>query len=846
MMHLSLLHAILVAVVLALAPAPVAVVHAAEAPALAARPDQLQLRWQLIRNEFHGEGGRALARLTLSNRDSKPLPASGWALYFNSIDGVVAGTLAHGLVMEQVSGQLYRLRPGPSFAGVKPGGSVDIDYYHPQILILTMKAPVGPYITFDDRPEAGHRIKDYQIALMSRPEQLNGGAIDPTRLTTPASLYAHNARISDIPAASLAPVFPTPVQLERRKGVLQLAAMPVIQADVGLNNEAALAVSLFSRYLDTAPGGVALRLRVAPVDGQGSPEAYRLDIDPVAGIELTGASAAGVFMGLQSLRDLLPLARGQGLDLPALRIVDAPRFGYRGFQLDVSRNFFPKETVFRLLDLMARYKLNKFHFHLADDEGWRLDIAGLPELTSFGARRGHTLTVSEHLQPAYGSGPGVDDARGSGHYRREDYIAILQYAKARHIEVIPELEMPGHARAAVLAMGQRAKRLEQAGAANPRQYLLHDPDDRSVYTSPQLYHDQVLNPGMESTYDFIAHVVADVAAMHKEAGAPLSTIHVGGDELPAGAWEKSPASLAMMQRMKLADTAELWDYFYNRVDGILKRHGLFASGWEELGARKVKLKGVAKLIPNPVFSQRGFRVQVWNNLGGAADLAYRLANGGYATVLSPVTNFYFDMAYNRNPEEAGVHWGAYIELDKVFDFIPFDYLKNAAAAPAGDGLTDYGQRNIAGLEATLFTETVRDVATMDYLVMPRLLALAERAWAPDPAWAQEADQAKAAALHDAAWSSFVNVLGKRVLPRLDAERSGIAWRIAPPGLRVSQGRVVANHQLPGLTLRYATNGRDPTAASPIVTGPIRARGEVRVAAFAGDGRSGRASRIRLP
>jgi hexosaminidase len=565
---------------------------------------------------------------------------------------------------------------------------------------------------------------------------------------------------------------------------------------------------------------------------------------------LTGASPAGVFLGLQSLRDLLPLARGKGLDVPALRIVDAPRFGYRGFQLDVSRNFFPKETIFRLLDLMARYKLNKFHFHLADDEGWRLDIAGLPELTSFGARRGHTLSVTEHLQPAYGSGPGVDDPRGSGFYRRADYIDILKYAKARHIDVIPELEMPGHARAAVKAMAQRALRREQAGAPNPRQYLLHDREDRSVYTSPQLYNDQVLNPGLESTYDFIALVVADVVAMHKEADAPLSTIHMGGDELATGAWEKSPASLALMQRMKLADTAELWDYFYNRVDQILKRHGLFASGWEELGARKVKLKGVPRLIPNPVFTQRGFRVQVWNNLDGAEDLAYRLANAGYATVLSPVTNFYFDMAHNRNPEEPGVHWGGYTELDKVFDFIPFDYMKNAAIDPAivraRDGLTDYGQRNIAGLEATLFTETVRDVATMDYLVMPRLLALAERAWAPDPAWAREPDARKAAALHDSAWSAFVNVLGKRVLARLDAEQTGIAYRIAPPGLRLAQGGVVANHQLPGLTLRYTIDGSEPDAASAPVSGPIRARGTVRVAAFTADGRAGRSSRITLP
>ena len=884
MMHHSLIQTVLASAVLFATSACVAIVHAAQpvptatraqaddGPVVRASAERLVLRWQLLRNVFTPDspGGRALARLTLTNRDTRALPASGWALYFNGLDGVANATLKTGLIMEQVSGQLFRMRPAPGFAGVAPGASLDIDYFHRSVIIKPMMAPAGPYLVFDDAPEAGHRIGSYQIDVMSRPEQMPAGSWHRTPLSTPESVYATNARIKDIPAQSLAPVFPTPVQVQPAPGTLRLGTMPAIEADAALRNEADLARAMLGRYLApgtaataaatfaatpaASAGTAALRLRVAPVAGQSSPEAYSLTIDPVAGIELTGATPAGVFYGLQSLRDLLPLERGQGLALAAVRIVDAPRFGYRGFQLDVARNFFPKQTVFRLLDLMARYKLNKFHFHLTDDEGWRLAIAGLPELTTFGARRGHTLSVTEHLQSAYGSGPSVDDERGSGFYRREDYIEILKYAKARHIEVIPEIEMPGHARAAVKAMEQRAKRLERAGAPNPRQFLLHDAEDRSVYTSPQMYQDHVLNPGLESTYDFIAHVVADVVSMHKEAEAPLPSIHVGGDELPTGAWEQSPASRALMQRLKMTETAELWDYFYDRVDGILKRHGLFASGWEELGTRKVMLKGAPKMIPNPAFTQRGFRVQVWNNLHGAEDLAYRLANAGYQTVLSPVTNFYFDMAHNRNPDEPGVHWGAYIELERVFNFIPFDYMKNAPALPdngpvaarAMDGLTDYGQRHIAGIEATLFSETVRDLETLDYLIMPRLLGLAERAWAPDPAWAREADATRAAALHGAAWSSFVNVLGKRVLPQLDADGSGIGYRIAPPGLVLKRGGVLVNHQLPGMTLRYTLDGSEPTAASPVVRGAIAARGLVRVAAFALNGRSGRSAQVRVP
>jgi hexosaminidase len=474
----------------------------------------------------------------------------------------------------------------------------------------------------------------------------------------------------------------------------------------------------------------------------------------------------------------------------------------------------------------------------------------LPELTTVGARRGHTLDSLAHLQPAYGSGPDVRDPSGSGYYTRADYIEILKYAAARHIEVIPEIEMPGHARAAVKAMESRRLALQKAGRTDANRYLLSDPQDKSVYRSAQLYTDQVMNPGLPSTYAFIGHVIAEVAKLHRQAGVKLNTIHVGADELANGAWEKSPATQALMQREKLASTTEVWDYFYGRVDSMLRRHGLYASGWEELGARKVKLRGANKLIPNPAFTQRGFRLWVWNDLDEAQDLAYRLANAGYKTILAPATHLYFDMAHNQNPDEAGVNWASYVELDKVFDFIPYDFIRKTptdATPMAGfDGLTDYGQGNILGLEGTLFTETVRDRATLDYLLMPRLLALAERAWAADPAWSREGDAAKAQRLRDADWSAFANQLGKRVLPQLDAQFPGVQYRIAPPGLKLVAGQVLTNHQLPGFALRYTSDGSEPTPKSALVTGAISAKGLIRVAAFSPAGRQGRSARIENP
>jgi hexosaminidase len=826
----------------AAAEAPVAQ-EAKEAPSPVnsyASAAKLQLRWELQRNLFTDKApnGRSQARLILTNHDTKPLPPQGWSLYFNVVGRPESGELPSGLIMEHLTGGLFRLRPGPGFAGVAPGQTLDIVYTYPDLVIKLAKAPAGPYLVYDAAPDIGVVIRDFALLPVTRPEQLDRGGSGAKPVVTPADTYRANARADLLSPNEVPPVFPTPLQMQPGASRLLLTSRPTISAQAALKNEAALAASLFPNTLPK--GGPKLQLTIGKVPGQTSPEAYSLTIRADSGIAIVGNSAAGVMYGLQTLRDLLPLP---GVKEPALNetsIVDAPRFPYRGFQLDVARNFHDKQTVFKWLDLMARYKLNTFHFHLTDDEGWRLEIAGLPELTSIGAVRCQSAKPGVCLQPAYGSGPDAKDPSGSGYYTRADYIAILRYAKARHIEVIPEIEMPGHARAAVQAMEARYRRMKAAGRQDAAKYLLNDLEDRSVYRSAQYYTDNVINPGLDSSFSFIEHVVAQVAALHREADAPLRTIHMGGDELANGAWERSPASLARMRKEKLESTADLWDYFYDRVDGILRKHGLATSGWEELAARKTKLAGRNRLIPNPRFTQRGFTAWVWNNTRGAEDLAYRLANAGYDIVLAPVSSMYMDMAYNPNPEEPGVNWNDYVELDQVYGFIPFDMLKNApdAARIGKDGLTDYGQRRVRGLEATLFTETVREPGRIDYLVMPRLLAVAERAWAPDPAWAIEPDPDKAAALQRRAWSGFVNALGQRVLPRLDLEQPGLAYRIAPPGLLLDGGQVLVNHILPGMTLRYTSDGSEPTADSRPVIGPITDRGMIKVAAFDRNGRRG--------
>jgi hexosaminidase len=610
---------------------------------------------------------------------------------------------------------------------------------------------------------------------------------------------------------------------------------------------------------------VTLRLETGPIEGTDGPEAYELVVDAGEGLRIRGASSAGVFYGLQSLRSLLP-ARGAspaaGLTLPALRVVDAPRFGYRGFMLDVARNFQPKATVFEVLDLMARYKLNVLHFHLTEDEGWRLEIPSLPELTQIGSRRGHTLDSSRWLPPAYGSGPDVDRPFGSGFYSRADYAEILRYAAERHIEVIPEIEMPGHARAAIKAMEARFRALRSAGdEAGAARFLLSDPDDRSVYTSAQGYHDNVMNPALPSTYAFVERVVEELVAIHREAGVPLRNLHVGGDEVPDGAWQRSPAAQAALKQHGLGGVDDLWFVFYGRVEQILKAHGLRPSGWEEIALRKTRLDGRPVNIPNPGFADRGFRAYVWNNVPGwgAEDLAYRLANGGYKVVLSPVTHLYFDLAVNPNPEEPGLDWGGHVGVEKPFQFVPFDYYRNLRLDRQGrpldpalfvgkDRLTDYGRANVLGIQANLWSETLGGERRLDYMLVPKLFGLAERAWAPDPSWAREADAAKAASLYQEAWSLFANVIGKRELPRLARENPALNYRIPTPGLKLVDGQLRASLQIPGFVLRYTNDGSEPTLRSRELSGPLTlaAGTRVRVAAFDANGRRGHASSLSAP
>ena len=467
-----------------------------------------------------------------------------------------------------------------------------------------------------------------------------------------------------------------------------------------------------------------------------------------------------------------------GNELPNLVIEDWPDFGYRGFMLDISRNFTSKENILKFIDLLAHYKVNVFHLHFGDDEGWRVEMPQFPELTTYGAYHEFPYKNEEGeyeetncLLPSYNGGVDPKDAASSanGHLSKEDYVEIVRYAWERRIQVIPEFDTPGHSRAAIKAMQAYAKRTGDESC------LLSDKEDVSEYCSVQYYKDNALNVALPSTYKFIEIVFDNLIAYHKEAGAPLPAIHVGGDEVPEGAWVGSPACQKIMAERGWDNIELLKSYYIENVLDIAEARGVKIAGWQEL---VMDLEDhVYERMKKNLYS-----VNFWHTGGEQQEYPYKYANDGVPVVLSNMTNTYVDFAYTPDKTERGLSWGGFVDERRSFSLLPYDIYRSVRWDDKGrmrdicdlsEGKTPLAAReNIVGVQAQLWTETVRCFDHVTSYVFPKVCGVFERAWNASPSW--EGTIAADDPLFMEALDRYYSTVVSHEMPYYESE--GVAYR----------------------------------------------------------------------
>jgi len=480
-------------------------------------------------------------------------------------------------------------------------------------------------------------------------------------------------------------VVPQPSEIKETGGTLELkATVVIVYADAAAKNPAEmLAVSLRPATgftIPVKPGTQGTIVFRTTEDAKLGSEGYALRITDH--VSITSPTEQGLFYGAQTLRQLLPVEIFSPKKLsakwtvPGVEIRDVPRFGWRGMHLDVGRHFFEVNDIKKFIDLLSIHKLNTFHWHLTEDQGWRVEIKKYPKLTTVGAYRAST--------PPYGNRGGSDGKRYGGFYTQEEIRDIVAYAAERYITIVPEIDMPGHMSAAVASYPEIGN--TDVPGFNPE-----------VVTHWGVY-PHILAPS-EEAFEFVEGVLTEICELF-----PSKYIHIGGDEAPKGQWEKSALAQEVIKREGLHNEHELQSYFIQRVEKILEKQGRLLVGWDEI--REGGLSPQAT-----VMSWRGVN-------GGIAS-----AKEGHDVVMAPNGHTYFDHYQNHAKAELakGTEFeciGGYLPIQKVYSFDPvLPGTLNAAE-----------QKHVLGVQAQLWTEYMKTWGKVEYLAFPRMAALAEVAW----------------------------------------------------------------------------------------------------------------------
>jgi hexosaminidase len=471
-------------------------------------------------------------------------------------------------------------------------------------------------------------------------------------------------------------IIPVPVKATLGKGNFNLTKNTSIKIDD--DNELA-AADFFNEYLKANYGfklkvskqaaGNAIQIDTRKfIKAPDNAERYTMEVTP-AKISIEGDTYEGTFNGIQTLIQLLPVTKSTSLKIPAVSIEDYPRFKYRGLHLDVSRHFFPTDVVKKYIDYIALHKMNYFHWHLTDDQGWRIEIKKYPELTKAGAYRNGTIIGRS-------PGKGNDSIRYGGFYTQDEVKEVVAYAAKRYITVIPEIEMPGHASAALTAYPNLGC------TGGPYQVQQRWGVFKEVFCA-----------GNDSVFSFLQDVLDEVIPLF-----PAEYVHVGGDECPKDSWKVCPKCQKRIADNHLKDEHELQSYFIQRMEKYINSKGKKMIGWDEI------LEG--GLAPNAI-------VMSWRGEQGGIDAAKQ----NHDVIMTPGSYVYFDHSQSRNEDSVTI--GGYLPVDKTYSYEP---------VPAQ--LTAEQAKHVLGAQANLWTEYIGNTAKLEYMLFPRLTALSEVLWSP--------------------------------------------------------------------------------------------------------------------
>ena len=473
-------------------------------------------------------------------------------------------------------------------------------------------------------------------------------------------------------------LIPKPQQLEEQSGFFNLSAQteivtsnPVYKNDAAIFNQFLNELFGITLKISDQASGTSNKIFLKETDDTSMhPEGYVMNISE-DNISIEGKKD-GIFYALQTLKQLIPVQKSENLQIPCCKITDFPTYEWRGMHLDVCRHFFTVDEVKRYIDFLAMYKMNRFHWHLTDDQGWRIQIDKYPKLTSVGGYRRGTLIghYTENDQK-------FDTIHYGGFYTKDQIRDVVQYAADRHIMVVPEIELPGHAVAAIAAYPQFSCK----GGHFETERLWGVFDD--VYCTK------------DETIAFLKDVLSEVVELF-----PGKYIHIGGDECPKVRWEKCPKCQAVKKREGLKTEAELQSYVVRQMDAFLTSKGKTLIGWDEI------LEG--GLSPNAV-------VMSWRGWSGGREAAKQ----HHDVIICPGEYCYFDH-YQGDPKTEPLAIGGYTTVGKVYSFNPMP-----------DSLADEFKKYVIGAQANVWTEYISDFKKVEYMAIPRMSALSEVLWLPE-------------------------------------------------------------------------------------------------------------------